>query len=116
MFHAQCLAALGSPTPPANCNTLAMEGQNVTGINQYPTADAGGITFAAGLQTGAAAGPGVDYIVSGGGAAAGNTLTIAVSTPTAGTCQFTFQAAGPGGGNATSAPIVTITAATSACN
>ena len=44
LFHAQCIVALAGSTPPANCNTLAMEGLNVTGINQYPTANAAGVT------------------------------------------------------------------------
>lgn len=116
LFHAQCLAALAGPTPPANCNSLTMEGLAVTGVNQYPTANAAGIGLAAGLQTGAAAGAGVDYIVTGGGATAGATLTIAVPTPTAGTCQFTYQAAAAVPPAANSAPVVTITNATSACN
>ena len=112
LFKAQCLASLASPTPPANCNTLAMEGVNVTGVNSYPTANAAGIVIASGLNAGAAAGPNVDYVITGGGAAAGNTLTISVSTPTASSCQFTYQA--PGAAN--TSPTVTLTAATTACN
>ena len=112
LFHAQCIASLAGPTPPANCNTLAMEGVNVTGVNQYPTANVVGIATAAGLLTGAVAAAGVDYVVSGGGVAAGNTLTIAVPTPTAGSCQFTYQASAA----VNTAPVVTQTAATTACN
>ena len=106
LFHAQCLVALSNGSI-ANCNTLSMEGQNVTGANGYPTADAGGIVLAAGLQTGAAVGPNVDYVISGAGP-----LTIAVPTPTGGTCQFDYAAAAA----ANAAPTITRTAATSACN
>ena len=81
LFKAQCLASLASPTPPANCNTIAMEGTNVTGINSYPTANAGGIVTAAGLNAGVAAGPNVDYVLVGGGAAAASVLTIRVPSP-----------------------------------
>lgn len=84
----------------------------MTGVNQYPTANAAGITLAAGLLTGAAVGVGVDYVVANGGANAGDTLTIAVASPTAGSCQFTYQA--PVAAN--TAPVVTSTAATLACN
>ena len=113
LFHAQCLASLSSPTAPiANCNALAMEGQNVTGVNNYPTANMAGITLAAGLNAAAASGPGVDYVATGGGAGAGNVLTISVPTPTAGSCQFTYAA--PAAANA--APVITQTLATSACN
>lgn len=112
LFHAQCLASLAGVTPVANCNSLTMEGVAVTGVNNYPTANAAGIVVASGLLTGAAAGAGVDYVVTGGGANAGDTLTVAVPTPTTGTCQFTYQA--PTAANF--APVVTLTAATSACN
>lgn len=111
LFHGQCLAMLTSPTPIANCNSLAMEGVNVTGVNQYPTADAAGIVSAAGLRTAAAAGADVDYITSGGGAAAGSTITISVPSAAAGTCQFTYTAAGAGGAS----PVIARTPATSAC-
>ncbi len=113
LFHAQCLASLSSPTAPiANCNSLTMEGLAVTGVNNYPTANAAGIGAAAGLNAAAAAGPGVDYVVTGGGAAAGNVLTISVPTPTANSCQFTYTAAAA----ANAAPVITQTAATTACN
>lgn len=112
LFHAQCLTSLGGPTPPANCNSLTMEGQAVTGVNNYPTANAAGIVLASGLSAAAAAAAGVDYVIDTGGAAAGDTLTISVPTPTAGSCEFTYKAAAAAGG----APVYTITAATSACN
>ena len=112
LFHAQCLVSLSGATPIANCNTLAMEGTNVTGINNYPTANLGGIITASGLVTGGAAAANVDYVITGGGAAAGNTLTIAVPTPTLGSCQFTYQATTA----ANTSPTVTLTAATTVCN
>lgn len=110
LFHAQCLTTMAGPTPPANCDSLSMEGLNVSGINTYPTADAAGIGLAAGLATGAAVGVGVDYLVSGGGSAAGNTLTISVPTTTPNSCQMTYQASAAAG----SAPAVVLTA--TACN
>ena len=97
LFKAQCLVNGGS------CATVAMEGVNVTGVNSYPTANTAGIVTAAGLSTS-------DYVVSGGGAAAGDTVTIAVSSPTASSCQFTYSA--PAAAN--TAP--TITVASTACN
>jgi MSHA pilin protein MshA len=106
LFHAQCLTALAGPTPPANCNTLTMEGTNVTGVNNYPTADAAGIITAAGLNAAAAAGANVDYVVTGAGP-----LTIAVPTPTANACEFTYAAAAANG-----SPTITLTAAATACN
>jgi MSHA pilin protein MshA len=111
LFHAQCLAQLSGPIPIANCNSLTMEGLAVTGVNNYPTANAAGIVLASGLSTGAGAAAGIDYIISGGGATAGDTLTVSVSTPTAGSCQFTYTAPA-----ATFAPTITQTAATTACN
>jgi MSHA pilin protein MshA len=111
LFHAQCLTQLSGPVPIANCNSLTMEGLAVTGVNNYPTADAAGIVLAAGLTTGPAAAAGVDYIIAGGGPAAAAILTISVSTPTAGSCQFTYTAPA-----ATFAPTITQTAITTACN
>ena len=112
LFHAQCLASLAAAVPVANCNSLTMEGQAVTGVNNYPTANAAGIVLASGLSTGAAAAANVDYVITGGGAAAGNTLTLAVPTSTAGSCQFTYQAPAAANGS----PTIAVSAATSACN
>ena len=109
LFHAQCLASLAAPVPVANCNNLAMEGLNVTGVNNYPTANAAGILLASGLSAGPAAAANVDYVWTAGPA---NSLTIAVPTPTNGSCQFTYQAAAA----ANSSPVINVTAATSACN
>ena len=108
LFHAQCLASLAAAVPVANCNSLTMEGQAVTGVYNYPTANAAGIVLASGLSTGAAAAANVDYV----SAAAGNTLTLAVPTSTAGSCQFTYQAPAAANGS----PTIAVTAATSACN
>lgn len=110
LFHAQCLAELSSPTPAADCSSLTMEGQAVTGVNNYPTANAAGITIAAGLQAAAAAGLNVDYVVDAGGAAAGDTLTVSVVSPTANSCEFTYIAPA----TANTAPTVAIT--NSACD
>lgn len=89
-----------------------MEGQAVTGVNNYPTANAAGIVLASGLSAGAVAAANVDYVITGGGAAAGNTLTVAVPTSTAGSCQFTYQAPAAANGS----PVFAVTAVTTACN
>lgn len=126
LFHAQCLAQAAANPPvacPADGVTAAavtMEGLAVTGIAQYPTADPAGIGAAAGLRAGTQAqydaAPGnFDYIVAGGGAAAGNVLTITVPSPTAGSCSFTYTA-GTAPNGVITAPVVTATAATSLCN
>jgi len=112
LFHAQCLANLSAVVPAANCNPVAMEGQNISGVNNYPTADAAGIVLASGLTAAALPAAGIDYVIAGGGNAAGNTLTISVPTPTAGVCQFTYQAPALANGS----PTVTVAAATAACN
>lgn len=66
--------------------TVSMEGTNVTIVNGYPTADAAGIIAAAQINT-------TDgFTVSGGGAAAGSTVTVQATgavDPTQ--CQFTYQ-------------------------
>jgi MSHA pilin protein MshA len=94
LFKAQCLV------DGTACATVNMDGVAVTGINNYPTANAGGIVAAAGLAA-------TDYTTAGGGAVAGSVLTISVPTPTAGTCQFTYTAPAAG-----LAPTVTVTAQT----
>lgn len=114
LFHAQCLVALGSTSPPANCNNLSMEGTAVTGINRYPTANAAGIITAAGLTAGLS-NSGADFYTSGGGAGAGVSLTIAIPSPTTGSCEFTYASATLSG-TETVAPAIAYTSATSACN
>jgi len=74
---------------------------NVTMINFYPTANAAGVVRAANLGT--------DYSTSGGGASAGDTITISVADAS-GTCQVTYTAPA----NTTTAP--TITPDSSGCN
>ncbi|MFZ5511946.1 MAG: prepilin-type N-terminal cleavage/methylation domain-containing protein [Pseudomonadota bacterium] len=116
LFHAQCLAATnsGGTCPVGAAVTLNMEGVNITGINQYPTANAAGIIAAAGLNAAAAAGPNVDFVIRGGGAGPGAVLNIDVPGPTAGTCRVTYTAATSAGGVVT-APVTTVTAASSGC-
>lgn len=65
--------------------TVAAEGGNVTIINGYPTADAAGILFAAQIDA-------ADFTISGGGAAAGDIITVqATGAVTLANCQFTYQ-------------------------
>lgn len=108
LFHATCLARAGNggacPSDASVIN-VPMEGVNITGVAQYPTADANGIIAAAGLLAGAAAGAGVDYVTSGGGAGAATTLTIAVPGGTGTNCQFTYQSAQISG-TAVIAPVI----------
>ncbi|MEI7428864.1 MAG: type II secretion system protein [Betaproteobacteria bacterium] len=117
LFHAQCLVGAQATTViPCPLDGVAfnitMEGATVAGMNQYPDATLAGIISAAGLNAAAAAAAGVDYVATGAGP-----LTIAVPTPTAGTCQFTYTAATASAALVlTAAPVLTITAATSACN
>ena len=86
LTHGACLATL----TPAACTSAAfnlpMEGVNVTLINQFPTADAAGIISAAGLTISAAEG----YGTTGGGAAAGSTITVQVLGNVAANCSFTY--------------------------
>ena len=88
LAHGACLAT----STPVACTSagfsLSMEGQNVTLINQYPTADAAGIILAAGLTITPAEG----YATAGGGGAAGDTITVEVLGNTAANCSFTYQA------------------------
>lgn len=65
--------------------TVAAEGANVTIINGYPTANAAGILAAAQITA-------ADFTIVGGGAAAGNTITVqATGAVTLANCQFTYQ-------------------------
>lgn len=68
--------------------TVAAEGGTITIINGYPTANAGGILFAAQVTTGV----GGDYVLVGGGPLVGNTATIqAIGAVAPANCQFTYQ-------------------------
>lgn len=65
--------------------TITAEGGTVTLINGYPTANAGGIVSAAQLVV-----P-TDFTLVGGGALAGNAVTVQVTGATAmATCQFIY--------------------------
>lgn len=112
LFHAQCLASLAGPVPISNCDTLSMEGVNVRGVFNYPTASVDGIVLAAGINANTTVGAGVDYIISGGSTGVGGVLTISVPSPTTNSCFFTYTASAL----ANAAPIVTLTAASSVCN
>jgi len=76
----------------AATDSVTMEGQTVTMIGGYPTADAAGI--------GAATGGLADYNATGGGAGAGAVRTIATDT-TYTACAVTYTAASGVGGVAT---------------
>ncbi|MDP3086898.1 MAG: type II secretion system protein [Methylotenera sp.] len=110
LAHAQCLAQAIPCTTNVAAMNINMEGVNVPVVNQYPTADLAGIITAAGLST---VSP-IDYVLAGGGAAAGNVITISVPGPTAGTCEFTYTAATFAAGSIV-APIAVSTALTSTC-
>ena len=84
LAHAQVLA---TNTVTNGAAVISMEGQNVTIINGYPTADLAGIVTALQMD------PTADQVVlTGGGAAAGDLLTIDIVGGTAGTCTVTYQA------------------------
>jgi MSHA pilin protein MshA len=84
LAHAMALATSTVTSGPAN---VAMEGQNVTLINGYPTADGNGIIVATQLNTLSDA-----ISFSGGGANAGDTLQINISGGTLGQCTVTYAA------------------------
>lgn len=64
--------------------TVLAEGANITIINGYPTADAAGILDAAQITA-------ADFTISGGGAAAGSTVTVqATGAVTLANCQLTY--------------------------
>jgi len=84
LAHAMVIATNTVTSGPAN---VAMEGQNVTIIHGYPTADPAGIVIATQLNTLSDA-----LILSGGGANAGDTLQIDISGGTAGQCTVTYTA------------------------
>lgn len=95
--HAQWLAE-GS----ASSTSITMEGQAITLINGYPTANAAGILLAAGVSTGSAG----DYDLNGGGATATSSVRIrAKGATTALTCQVIYLAAA----TASTPPVITPT-------
>lgn len=85
LAHAACLAS----TPQCTA-TLQMEGVPVTMVHAYPTADAAGIVTAAGINASPTSTDGYD--VQGGGAAAGNTLTVMVTGNDPVNCSFNYSA------------------------
>ncbi len=116
LFHATCLARAGNGgTCPADTTVInvPMEGLNITGVAQYPTADANGIVAAAGLLAGNAAGSGVDYVTSTTGAT--GTMTIVVPGGTGKNCQFTYQAAQISGTTTVIAPVISTATTNSEC-
>lgn len=84
LAHAMVIATNTVTSGAAN---VSMEGQNVTIIHGYPTADAAGIVIATQLNTLSDA-----LTLSGGGANAGDTLQIDISGGTAGQCTVTYTA------------------------
>ncbi len=96
--HAQWLANGGSGA------SVTLEGQTITMVDGYPTADVAGIIAAAQISS--------DYVPSGTAAAAGTTATFNLN-PARANCTVTYQAANAGAAT----PIVTpvITATTSGC-
>jgi MSHA pilin protein MshA len=88
LAHGACLATSTPTACTSAAFNLSMEGQNVSLINQYPTADAAGIILAAGLTIT----PTEGYATTGGGGAAGDTITIQVLGNDPLNCNFTYQA------------------------
>ena len=88
LAHAACLAANPQCTPTDGSGTQQMEGVNVTMVNTYPTADAGGIVTAAGLDISGNGG----YGSSGGGAVQGSIVTLTVLGNIPANCSFTYTA------------------------
>jgi MSHA pilin protein MshA len=84
LAHAMTIATGTTTSGAAN---VSMEGQNVTLINGYPTADVNGIIAATQLTAAADA-----VTFSGGGAGAGAVLTVDIAGGTAGSCTVTYQA------------------------
>ena len=100
LAHAACLAS----TPQCTA-TLEMEGVNVTMIHAYPTADAGGIVTAAGINAGPTSEDG--YNTELGGPAAGAVLRMMVMGNDPVNCSFTYTAPGAANRSPTFGPLVT---------
>jgi MSHA pilin protein MshA len=106
LAHAGCLTVPACTQ--AGASTVTMEGLAIATMHAYPQAlgvTTDGILAASGINTGGL----TDYTISGGGAAAGSTVTLDVPGATAGTCQVTYQAPVA----AATQPVVTVVA--SAC-
>jgi MSHA pilin protein MshA len=89
LAHGACLATQAPIACTSSLFLLNMEGQNVTLINQYPTADANGIVLAAGLTLSASEG----YDSQGGGSGAGASISIRVLGNDPSQCFVTYTAA-----------------------
>lgn len=98
--HAAQLAAGQSGS-----TSVTMEGQSITMVGGYPTADAAGIVNAAQIS-------GIN--ITGGAAAAGSTITFQPDGGSA-TCQVTYTSADPAAATA-AAQVAQITATTTGCN
>lgn len=86
--------------------TVNLDGQNVTMVNGYPTADAAGIIQAASIDTTN------DYTATGGGTAGADTITFALQA----NCTASYQAANAATDNTApvTAPYV-VTVVTTGC-
>ena len=89
LTHGACLATQAPVACTSSLFLLNMEGQNVTLINQYPTADANGIILASGLTLTPAEG----YDSQGGGSGAGSTIAIRVLGNDPSQCFVTYTSA-----------------------
>jgi MSHA pilin protein MshA len=95
LAHAACLAQIPQCTGQPGSGTLNMEGQNVTMVDTYPTADAAGIVLAAGITAGPTSPDGYD--IQGGGNAESSVLRVMVAGNDPVNCSFTYTA--PSGPN-----------------
>lgn len=91
LAHAQVIATNLVASGPL---TIQMEAQNVTLINGYPTADPAGIQTALQISNLTE-----DVIITPGGAAAGDTLTVDVNGGTVPNCRVSYQAPNVGNGS-----------------
>jgi MSHA pilin protein MshA len=89
LTHGACLATLTPVACTSAAFSLTMEGQNVTLINQYPTADASGIILAAGITLTTSEG----YATTGGGSGAGSVITLQVLGNDPANCSYTYTSA-----------------------
>ena len=97
LAHAQAIATNTVTTGPA---IIQMEAQNITLIHGYPTADLAGIQTALQISNLAE-----DVIITPGGAAAGDTLTVDVNGGTVPTCRVSYTSPIVGSGS----PTITVT-------
>ena len=96
LAHAQAIA---TNTTASGAATIQMEGQNVTLVNGYPTADFNGIQTA--LQISAIT---EDVLITVGGAGPGATMTIDINGGTAPGCRVSYQSPTTGNGS----PLITV--------